>query len=313
MEKAYLAYSYLSRNSKSTSAGISHLILSEFLNNENRFVYGCVLEGHKAYHCGTNKVNYLSNFQGSKYVQSDMGDIFHEIKTRLSKGQEIIFTGTGCQIAGLRNFLGNDSLGLYCIEIICHGVPSPKYFDFYLNSLEKTHKGKIENFSFRNKSSFDRHGYIIKYYIDRKKQIRFAEEDEYYDAFINSYSLRPSCYECKFKNRQGDITIGDSNSQSFHRNEAVSLIIVNNEKGEMMLNSIHDIVQLKETNIFIEGKTNTQLFYPASRPMLRNVYYDNIFQSQDKWYDKKRSIVKKTIRRIKYRIPTRIKNILKGN
>ncbi len=178
-------------------------------------VFGATFEGLRVVHKGALLKN-LSLFNKSKYVQSIMGDCFTQIKQLLQENKRIIFSGTPCQVAGLRNFLGKDYPRLLCIDLICHGVGSPAVFQRYLTELEHKTGKKIQAYIFRAKHS--RWGNFPRYQsqvVYGDNSIRYYLEDNYNKLFLNQLCLRGSCGEhCRYRhiNRYGDFTIADFNA-----------------------------------------------------------------------------------------------------
>lgn len=300
----------------SASSGVFFRVATEFLENNrgNALVYGCCLTSeNRVKHVSVDTSEDLVKLQGSKYVQSSLADVFPEIKIQLKKNIKVLFSGTACQIAGLYAFLDKSYANLFTIEVFCHGVPSPGLFRDYIKTLEHVYGGKVEKFRFRNKSKTDRHGYIISFEINGRIYKRFANEDTFYSAFLKGDSLRPCCYECHFKdiNRTGDISIGDSDNQVFHKNEAISLVSVNSEKGSMLFNSLYGKSEIVKAIFDDESKLNKQIIKATVRPKTRDDFYDTLNKNDRKWINQPISLKYKILNRIKYRISTRVKNNIK--
>lgn len=150
---------------ESSSGGVFSAIASYILKN-NGVVFGCSLEDNLvAKHIGIRNEVELYKLRGSKYVQSDTQDTFKQVRNILKEGKQVFYTGTPCQIAGLKSFLARPYDNLITADLICHGVPSPKVFKEYLNMLEKKHGGKVVYFKFRDKEKYGWEGYGFKYGI----------------------------------------------------------------------------------------------------------------------------------------------------
>lgn len=152
--------------------------------------------------------------QGSKYVQSSLGNIFKDVQKKLKNDIFVLFSGTPCQVDALKSYLRKDYPNLLTVDIICHGVPSEQFLIDYIHYTEKKIGGEISEFKFRDKSSGWGYNLTAKYIqVDGStKYYRTASSDSsYFDMFINSIALRENCYHCKYTNgkRTGDITIGD--------------------------------------------------------------------------------------------------------
>ncbi len=299
---------------KSASGGAFYAIAKGFLEAETQpVVYGCGWdENHVARHIPVFSLQELPRLQGSKYVQSQMGDTFRQIARALEQGKAVLFSGTPCQVAGLKKYLGKPWQKLYTVEIVCHGVPSPGFLESYLAYLQELYGGKIENLSFRNPGPTDRHGYVLQFTVGGRQYRRFAREDPYYSAFLESHSLRPSCYGCLFpgKQRQGDILLGDSNHQGFHPTRAISLVQVLSPKGARLLQQAkmwEDFV----VSLALEAADNRQLLSPAHRPEARQEFYHRLHREGVSALTPRVSRLRKLKTRIKYRLPTRWKQAVK--
>jgi len=153
----------------------------------------------------------LCKLRGSKYVQSDVGDSFRQAKDYLVAGRYVLYSGTPCQIAGLYAVVGKNYANLLTCGLICHGVPSPKVFRMYLDTLEERYHSKVTGFSFRNK----RNGWkypTIRIEMENGKIINESNFDNHYNlGFQKNIFLRKSCYQCPIKTGEliADIMIGD--------------------------------------------------------------------------------------------------------
>ncbi len=213
-------YAAATRNTdimKSASGGIFASFAKWFLE-QGGVVYGAILESRNGtlvpLHIGIDRIEALEALQGSKYVQSDLADVFSAIKRQLHEGRYVLFSGTPCQVDALRSYLGNKAYeSLLLIDIICHGVPSARMFQDYIRMLEKKCKGKIVNFTFRDKAYG--WGIIGSYEFlrpdgSRMKRKLLLRESSYYSLFNDSHIYRENCYSCPYAGRlrAGDLTIG---------------------------------------------------------------------------------------------------------
>ena len=195
-------------------------------------------------------------FRGSKYVQSNMGTIYEEVVRPLSNGQNVIFSGTPCQIAGLKEYLGAhriDTTGLLTVDLVCHGVPSPKVWKEYIAVLERKYRAKVANYTFRDKSAGWR-GYHVKVgFEDGRFITQNALTQSFAIIFGKEVMLRPSCFYCPYSSmeRCGDITIGDfwgieGVDKDFSDDKGVSMVLVNTPKGQDIFLTIKDGLNVKE-------------------------------------------------------------------
>ena len=275
---------------KSSSGGI-YPALAKWIIKQGGIVYGAMLDTatHNLLHIGVSDVDGLKKTLGSKYFQSSIGETYKECKASLDKGQLVLYTGTPCQIQGLKFFLNKDYENLYTADVICHGVPSGKMFNAYVLYLERKHRGRLVDISFRDK---EKNGWSItlRYtmeYSNGKKKIYYLERQysEYFVAFLKGYVERESCYSCPFSSldRPGDITMGDFWGYQYKRpdlkhEEGLSLILSNSQKGDAMI----DI--LKKEGVHFEvvdedcvrASENKNLYKPTRRPEERDVIYEEL-------------------------------------
>lgn len=204
-------------------------------------VFGCAYdENLVARHIAVSNESELYKLQSSKYVQSDTRGIYKQVKTLLADDKYVLFSGTGCQVAGLKTFLNKDCEKLLTVDIVCHGVPSPALFKNYVDYMGRKLGGKLTSYNFRSKEN--EAGTCITRLKTAKKQVGLRIFDPYYSAFLYCKTYRESCYECKFanKNRVGDISLADFwGIQKFHPDfydeNGVSLVLVNTERAKIIL------------------------------------------------------------------------------
>lgn len=202
-------------------------------------------------------VEKIALFRGLKYVQSDPQDIFKSVKKDLDSNRKVMFVGTGCQVAGLRAFLRKPYDNLLCIDIICHGVPSPKLWREYLCSIEKNKEAHATHVSFRyKKPSWTQFSLRIDF-DDGNSYIRSKFDDPYLISFLKEISLRENCYACPYTStkRMGDITLADfwgyrSTSFKMRNNEkGISLVLVNSDAGEKWFQRISSSIECVEKTL----------------------------------------------------------------
>ncbi len=262
---------------KSQSGGTASAITSYVLNHSG-IVYGAVLgTDFITRHTRIDKLEDKEKLRGSKYVQSDMGQTFNDVRMDLRKGNLVLFTGTGCQIAGLKNFLRQARVPmnhLITMDIICHGVPSPKIFEDCRQEIIHKHPGKMESIDFRNKRRFGWHSHELTAVIDGKEY----NENAYTKLFYSHVILRQSCYHCPMTNlnRSSDITTCDcwgieKVMPDFDDNNGVSLIMINSAKGAEVWESIKN--QFDVRDIDVKSVLQPQMQYPNKRPDNRDKFW----------------------------------------
>ena len=317
--KVYAA-KYKDRGStfKSTSGGLFIPIAKSVLSMGG-VVFGCAYdENLVAKHIKVETEDELYRLQSSKYVQSDTRGIYKQVKTELQNGKEVLFSGTGCQAAGLRSFLGKDYGNLLITDIVCHGVPSPKLFKNYIDYMGKKLGGTLTSYNFRSK---EKRGWDLYYKAEngQKSKSDYGFFDPYYSAFLYCKTYRESCYECKFanKNRVSDITLADYwGIQKFHPEffdeNGVSLVLVNTEKGKKYLEKIKDKLEIIESDYNKASVMNANLVHPSKRPSCRDSIYDGFDCGNFETYAKTNLAFKinpKT--KIKKMIPLGVKRFLR--
>jgi coenzyme F420-reducing hydrogenase beta subunit len=191
--------------------------------------------------------------KGSKYVQSDIGNNFVQVRQDLEDNQKVLFTGTPCQVAALRSFLRRDYDNLFVADLVCHGVPSDKLWQDFLDVIEKDTADKVVYAEFRNKER-SWHAYKTRLYLEKKPTIRIKGEQSYFQLFMSNYMLMPACHNCKFANlnRASDITIGDfwgieRTMPEFDDDKGVSLVLVNSDKGIAMFETVRKSLDVRES------------------------------------------------------------------
>ncbi|MDU4892220.1 MAG: Coenzyme F420 hydrogenase/dehydrogenase, beta subunit C-terminal domain [Clostridium sp.] len=266
----------------SSSGGVFTLLAEEVLNNDGIVIGAAFNEKFEVNHQIIRKKEDLNKVRGSKYVQSKIGDIYKEVRVELEKEKLVLFTGTPCQIEGLKNFLNKNYENLITQDIICHGVPSPLVWNQYLKFIGKKSKSKIESISFRSKNEGWRL-FSLAFKFKDKFIAKNIEEDFYLIAFQNNIDLRPSCYACKAKGeiRLSDITLADfwgieNSSLKVDDNKGTSLVILNTIKGKIIFEKISKYLELEETNLRTATYNNKSYYISASRNINRENFLSEI-------------------------------------
>ena len=232
---------------ESTSGGAFSAIVETYCD-ENYVIFGAKADGLRVYHTYIEDKKELSVFRKSKYSQSEIGKSYKQVKAFLQEGRTVLFSGTPCQIAGLRNFLRNaNQENLLTVEVICEGVPSPLYVRKWDEYLRKCYGGGIASIDYRytGKALFQKGKWDFE-------QVRIAIDDSkgtiikdrwfnpFWSIWLNHLMSRPSCYKCPFttSDRGADITLGDLWGvhlycpELYGKNGGSSLVVCNTEKGK---------------------------------------------------------------------------------
>ena len=272
---------------KSSSGGMISLFAKEILKH-NGVVYGAELVHQEVKHVRIDKVEDLYKILGSKYVQSKIGDIYLKVQKDLKNNKEVLFTGTPCQIEGLKSFLKTEYENLTCISIICHGVPSPGVFKKYLTEIENVKDTHITNVNFRNKDQ-GWHEFSMQYsYANGEKKTIPFTKDKYMRGFLNNYYLRECCYNCEMrfgKKNRADVIVGDfwgieNVFPDMDDNKGISAVIINSEKGIKIFEKLKSSIKYKETTFADILKANPVLISSVKYTQKRNAFFEMIKNEQ---------------------------------
>lgn len=252
-------------------------------------VFGAMFNSEwKVIHSYIEKEEELYKLRGSKYVQSYIGTSFRNAKLFLTEGRPVLFVGTPCQIAGLKNYLNKSYNNLYTIDLVCHGVPSPKIFENYKAYIKSTEQiTSIEEIAFRNKKfSWIYYNMYIKGHIgntnSRKEYIGTYYKDPYIRGFLREYFIRPNCHTCNFTTteRVSDFTIADwwgykayKKKDKGYSEKGVSLIFCNSQKAVNLIPSIN--MDLDEKDITDAIQTNLSLRKPFPANANRTSFWED--------------------------------------
>ena len=232
----------------SSSGGIFTL-LAESVLRQNGVVFGARFEpDFSVVHDFTETKEGLAVFRGSKYLQSRIGDNYIKAEQFLKQGRRVLFSGTPCQIAGLKQFLRNNFENLLAMDFVCHGVPSPKVFRLYIKELNRQQQGTAEKIQFRNKAEgWKKYSFEIRRKVG-KNSVSYREtldDNIYLRGFLSNLYLRPSCHACPSKNftSGSDLTIGDywgiqEVNQKFDDGLGCSLVLCNSPVGEQIFEEV---------------------------------------------------------------------------
>lgn len=241
---------------QSSSGGV-FTVLSENIINNGGVVFGAGFDDNfNLIHSYAVTMEGLSKFRGAKYLQSKIGATYRQAKNFLEKGVQVLFSGTPCQIGGLISYLGREYDNLLCVDIICHGVPSPKVFKKYNSELEDQYNAKVRKIDFRCKDhGWKQYSVSLSFHNDKEYRKKFTQ-DIYMRGFLQNLYLRPSCYSCNFKtlDRQSDITIADFWGievvlPELYDNKGTSLVLINSNKGKMFFQNLQYKMITKQVDV----------------------------------------------------------------
>lgn len=267
---------------KSSSGGAFYAIASFVLKNQGLVIGSTMDEKHQVRHIAVESLNELYKLRGSKYVQSDLGDVFSQVKQALQENRWCYFVGTGCQVAGLKSFLKKDYPALITSDLVCHGVPSQKLFDTHIAYLEDKYHDKVTDYQFRNNKLWG--GCEITNFAKHKPIMNPSYElSPYLYSFMYAMTYRYSCYDCKFAciPRQGDITLADywGVKEFFPQvdtKHGVSLVLVNTEQGKKIWELIKSDFEYYQSTVADGAKYNGNLVRKSEKPLVRDGIYKKI-------------------------------------
>jgi len=281
---------------KFSSSGGIFPALARFVIAQGGRVCGCIMDDDlKVRHILTDNIQLVSRMSDSKYVQSNLGNVFDEILTELKQNRKVLFSGCSCQVDGLKKFLktrNQSTEDLFCVDIICHGVPSPRVFSDYLKYYEFRRNDKIIGFKFRSKKYGWGDGIGACNYIQKIETVNQCDDSSFIarlwqNVFFSDLATRECCFKCPYTTlyKPSDITLGDYWGVSVDMPEladrkGTSLIITHGEKGEQLLSNIS--VHYTESRDYKKSiKCQSRLSSPVTKPK----QYEDFWNDYEKGFD----------------------------
>lgn len=286
---AYIYYSVSDKRKESASGGFVYDAMNKVVS-EGGIACGCLWdENLSAVHCLSDRYEDLLKMQSSKYVQSNLGNSFKKIKAELKNGRRVIFCGTPCQSAGLKQFVGNlDTTNLINISLICHGVPSPSVWDKWKCIMEKKYNGKLVDVNMRDKSykgystSYSKYTFVGN---DDQEQVIVGMPtylaDPYIFLFTDNLYLRHSCNHCQYKadNNGADIIVGDFHASIKEAgNMGCSTLIAMNVKGQSFISDLGGV--LKNSSYDQVCRVNSMLWKSVDEHPKRDEFFSRLVASK---------------------------------
>lgn len=309
----------------SSSSGGAYTAISDYILKENSLLkngdknssfgicYGAKFNSDfNVVHTGAKTSKERDSFKGSKYIQSVLTSTFTEIKQNLLDGKTVLYSGTPCQIGGLKNFLEYSKVSdenLFLNDVICHGIASPLLWKHNIQFLENKYKSKLVSFNFRAKEKGGQ-GYQLKAVFENGRNIIDSLAVKVFiKLYFSHLIMRPSCYTCKYstERRTADITMGDfwgveKIFPGFDDEKGVSLVIISSEKGKRIFESIKNDCVVKESNIGECSKFQNNLNRPTALPGNRDKFWNDFLKFGFDYIAKKYG---------GYNISTKIKKFIK--
>ncbi len=254
----------------SSSGGIFSEV-AKWVIDQKGVVYGAAYNDEfGVYHCCVETVEDLSKLRGAKYAESYLGKSFFEILDRLKQNQYVLFSGTPCQVAGLKAFLKQDYEKLLCVDFVCHGVPSPMAWKEYVKyRAEKDNDGEFPiSINLRSKiTGWSKYQYSNLFQYDNGKEYSsLSSQNLFMKLFVGDYISRPSCANCSFKgySRASDITLGDfwgiwDIEPEMDDNKGTSLVLIQSEKGKCVWQQINEKIVCKQVTMEQASQQNPSM------------------------------------------------------
>ena len=276
---------------KSTSGG-AFFAFAQNIINKGGIVFGAAfLENFEVRHIGVETLKDLEKLRKSKYVQSRIADTYKETKSSLENGRLVLFSGTPCQIAGLKSFLGKDYDTLITVDLICHGVPSQRLLKEHIEHLENT-LGPLKEMYFRDKKN----GWStvsVGYQLANEKKVVKCYDDAYFYGFDHYYTLRPSCYECQYRKMKSgaDITIGDywgiqKEHPDFTNNDkGISCVIIKSHKGAQLFQNCKEQFIYCSSTVRKIANYNIWVVGTPGKKIGRKIFYEKWMKDEKNYFD----------------------------
>ena len=322
VENTPKAYAVKNKNEevreKSSSGGMFSLLAEKVLQ-DGGVVFGVAFdENWQLKHIYVENIEDLQIFRGSKYLQSIVGETYSKLKDFLIEGRKVMYTGTPCQIEGLKSYLGKEYENLFTQDIICHGVPSPKVHERYLKYLRDKYKTKnIKNIIHRTKINGWKN-WCVNIKFDNSEYIKAHEQDPYMQAFLRNTSLRESCYNCQFKkkHRISDITLADfwgieNIAPEMDDDRGTSLVIINSEKGKKIFEQIKDKINYKQVDFEEAIQYNPSMTTSVKPDPNRKKFFENLDKMPFDELVKKYTYTPSAFKRILWKVKRVVKKIIK--
>ena len=230
-----------------SSSGGFFSLLARHVLEQGGAVFGAALdEDMTARHVCARTVDELAPMRGSKYVQSDLGGSFSQVKALLEEGTAVLFSGVPCQVDGLKRYLGKDYPNLLTCDLVCHGVPSPAVFRAYLDGLEAARGSKVVSVRFKDKSHGWSHPWFTAQFADGSVYTEDFNRTGYGRGFGMQLFLRPACARCRYTStsRPADFTLADywgldeKLALPVERDKGVSMVLVNSARGQAVFDAL---------------------------------------------------------------------------
>lgn len=262
---------------RSSSGGVFYELADQMLR-DGGYVCGAVFDDEfHVEHILSDAKEDILRMMGSKYAQSDVGYCYRKVKDMLEKGCKVLFSGCPCQVAGLRTFLGKEYPNLVLVELICHGIPSDHMLQTYIGMQERKYGARLTRMEFRNKKKGWHNSSVRMEFGHHRTYSKPIAADAYMNGFLGSVTLKPTCYQCHFRNftAGSDIILGDFWGAEVELpeddNKGISAILVNSGKGMDIIDRCN--LALTPANVETVIRYNKNLLCSAAPSPKRSSFY----------------------------------------
>lgn len=289
---AYAAFSNDESMRMDSSSGGIFSELAKVILAKDGVVYGAAYnEVFEVEHICIECVSDLDKVRGAKYAESNLGNTFKDILLKVKQGRYVLFSGTPCQVAGLKSFMKKDYPNLFCVDFVCHGVPSPIAWKAYVeHRLKEDASGDtIRDINMRAKhTGWSRYQYSHLFQYESGKECSITNSQSLFmKLFVGDYISRPSCENCKFKgySRVSDITLGDfwgiwDIDPEMDDNKGTSVVLVQSDKGKILWNEIENKIRFKEVSLEQASQQNPSMLVSSKANPDRQDVLDKIRNGQ---------------------------------
>lgn len=258
------------RRLRGSSGGIFEELAMQILDRGG-VVFGAAFDGDfQVCHMAVQTAEDLCRIMGSKYVQSSTMGIFSTVKGCLQEGREVLFSGTPCQAAALRKYLGRAYERLYVADLFCYGVPAPAVWAQWLEHISQGRKPV--SVCFRDKTDGWENYSLRVAFEDGSVYRRNKQQDLFLKTFPRGSYIRESCLYCSHKAfpRESDLSLGDFQElrelfPGTDGHKGMSMIRINTPKGERMLKECAEHLVLEKVSAERMDACHPGMGMPAMR------------------------------------------------
>lgn len=313
LQEPAAAYAAINKNAevlKKSSSGGCFSALAEIILEQGGVVFGAAMDSaFHVKHISVENIGDLGSLRGSKYVLSDIGYSYRNIKNYLDEGRKVLFTGTPCQVSGLYGYLKNkDYPGLITVDVVCHGTPSQAMFNKYIEYLEKKKGVKVTGYCFRTKNRTWKR-FEPAFDTDKTSNNRIGKFDEFYHpSFISGNITQESCHTCPYASRKriADFTMCDywgfeKAELNLDERKGLSALMFNNDRALALYDALSEKLYLEKTDYEAVVQGNGCLRKPLSKGKQWDYYMkafrnNTIGEAADRYKKKnKKQIIKQNI------------------